>query len=152
MLGFLGGIGVKNLPANAEDMNLVLDWEDPLRRKEQPTPVFLPGESHGQRSLAGYSPRGHKEPDMTKHYTQHSTASILARKTPRTEEPGGCQCVRSQGVGHNLVAKQQQLHVMLVWSPGCVLCPEGSVSQPHDSPKLSKRCLDSTCLPRGLPG
>ena len=32
----------------------------PWRRKWQPTPVFLPGESHGQRSLAGYSPWGHK--------------------------------------------------------------------------------------------
>ena len=32
----------------------------PWRRKWQPTPVFLPGESHGQSSLAGYSPRGHK--------------------------------------------------------------------------------------------
>ena len=31
----------------------------PWRRKWQPTPVFLPGESHGQRSLAGYSPWGH---------------------------------------------------------------------------------------------
>ena len=35
------------------------------RRAWQPTPVFLPGESHGQRSLAGYSPRGHTESDMT---------------------------------------------------------------------------------------
>ena len=32
----------------------------PCRRKWQPTPVCLPGESHGQRSLLGYSPRGHK--------------------------------------------------------------------------------------------
>ena len=32
----------------------------PWRRKWQPTPVFLPGESHGQRSLVGYSPWGHK--------------------------------------------------------------------------------------------
>ena len=31
----------------------------------QPTPVFLPGESHGQRNLAGYSPWGHKESDRT---------------------------------------------------------------------------------------
>ena len=31
----------------------------------QPTPVFLPGEFHGQRSLEGYSPWGHKESDMT---------------------------------------------------------------------------------------
>ena len=36
------------------------------RRKQQPTPVFLPGESHGQRSLKGYSPWGHKELDTTK--------------------------------------------------------------------------------------
>ena len=35
------------------------------RRKWQPTPVFLPGESHGQRSLAGYSPWGRKELDTT---------------------------------------------------------------------------------------
>ena len=35
------------------------------RRAWQPTPVFLPGESHGQRRLAGYSPLGHKESDMT---------------------------------------------------------------------------------------
>ena len=35
------------------------------RRKWQPTPVFLPGEYHEQRSLAGYSPLGYKESDMT---------------------------------------------------------------------------------------
>ena len=37
-------------------MHICLCW----RRKWQPTPGFLPGESHGQRSLAGYSPWGHK--------------------------------------------------------------------------------------------
>ena len=37
----------------------------PWRRKWQPTPVFLPGKSHGQRSLVGYSPWGHKELDTT---------------------------------------------------------------------------------------
>ena len=36
------------------------DWEDPLEKEMQPTPVFLPGESHGQRSLVGYSPKGCK--------------------------------------------------------------------------------------------
>ena len=39
-----------------------LDWEDPLEKEWQPTPVFLPGEFHGQRSL-GYSPWGHTELD-----------------------------------------------------------------------------------------
>ena len=40
-----------------------LDWEDPLRREWLPTAVFLSGEFHGQRSLAGYSPWGGKELD-----------------------------------------------------------------------------------------
>ena len=35
----------------------------PWRRAWQPTPVFLPGESHGQRNLAGYCPKGHKDSD-----------------------------------------------------------------------------------------
>ena len=50
---------VKNLPANAGDMGS-LGQEDPWRRKWQPTPVFLPGKPHGQRSLAGYIPWGCK--------------------------------------------------------------------------------------------
>ena len=37
----------------------------PWRRKWQPTPVFLPGKSYGQRSLAGYSPWGREESNMT---------------------------------------------------------------------------------------
>ena len=41
----------------------------PWRRKWQPTPVFLPGESQGQRSLVGYSPRGLKELDTTEWLT-----------------------------------------------------------------------------------
>ena len=41
----------------------------PRRRKWQPTAVFLPEESHGQRSLAGYSPWGHKELDTTEQLT-----------------------------------------------------------------------------------
>ena len=51
----------------------------PWRRKWQPTPVLLPGESHGQRSPADYSPQGHKELDMTESLLQHhsSKASVL---------------------------------------------------------------------------
>jgi len=41
------------------------------RRKWQPTPVFLPGESHGRRSLVGYSPRGRKESDTTERLHFH---------------------------------------------------------------------------------
>ena len=38
-----------------------MNWKDHLEEDIQPTLVFLPGESHGQRSLAGYSPWGHRE-------------------------------------------------------------------------------------------
>ena len=39
-----------------------------------PIPVFLPGESHGQRSLVGYTSWGHKELDMTEQYTHTRTS------------------------------------------------------------------------------
>ena len=47
-----------------------LGWEDPLEKEWQPAPVFLPGKSHGWRSLAGYSPWGRKESDFT--FSYHS--------------------------------------------------------------------------------
>ena len=56
-----------------------LIWKIPWRRKWQPTPVFLSGESHGQRSLAGYSPWGHKESD---------TAEQLSTQVTNTQNPG----------------------------------------------------------------
>ena len=51
-------------------------WKILWRRAWQPTPVFLPGESHGQRSLAGYSPWGRKESD-TAESTQHECIHTL---------------------------------------------------------------------------
>ena len=52
--------------------NTCITWvrKTPWRRKWQPTPVFLPGESRGQRSLVGYNPKGHKELDVTEWLTQ----------------------------------------------------------------------------------
>ena len=61
----LGAQTVKNLPAMQDTQVRSLNWEDPLEKKWQPTPVFLPGEFHGQRSLAGYGPWVCKELDTT---------------------------------------------------------------------------------------
>ena len=59
----------KNPPANAGDVrdagSIPGSGRFPWRRARQPTPIFLPGESHEQRSLVGYSAWGHKELDMT---------------------------------------------------------------------------------------
>ena len=65
---------VKNLPAMQEIQEmqvLSLGWKIPWRRAWQPSPIFLPGESHGQRSLAGYGPWGHKESETTE-VTEHA--------------------------------------------------------------------------------
>ena len=65
--GFPGGSVVKNPPAKQEMQEmgvLSLGWEDPLEKGMATPPVFLPGEFHGQRSLASYRPWGHKESDM----------------------------------------------------------------------------------------
>ena len=73
-LGFPGGSDSKriHLPCGRSGID---PWvgKIPWRRKWQPTPVCLPGESHGQRSLVGYSPWGGKESDMTDHEHTHSS-------------------------------------------------------------------------------
>ena len=53
----------------------------PWRRKWQPTPVFSLGETHGQRSLVGYSPQGGKELDTTEQtYTMYPMTNIYIKK------------------------------------------------------------------------
>ena len=59
----------KESACNAGDLVWSLGREDPLEKGRQPTPVFLPGKSHGQRSLGGCSPWGRKESDTTKQLT-----------------------------------------------------------------------------------
>ena len=86
---------VKNLPANAGDTRQGFDpWvrKIPCKRAWQPTPVFLPGESHGQKTLEGYSPWCYKESDMTKllthrrflihiiHIIEHKNCSFICPK------------------------------------------------------------------------
>ena len=67
--GYKAALVVKNPPANAGRCQgrQLHPWVRKIlwKRARQPTPVFLPGESHGQRSLVGYSPRGCKESDTT---------------------------------------------------------------------------------------
>ena len=85
------------------------------RRKWQPTPVLLLGESHGGRSLVGYSPWGLKESDMTERLHFHFTFFGMTK-------PGGCQVF---GVSHRRMelpsflstdhTKQQLLLCHLLW-------------------------------------
>ena len=74
---------LKRLSATQETRVRSLGQEDPWvgkipwRSKWQPTPVFLPGESHRGRSLVGYSPWGHKESETTELLYFHFSSPIL---------------------------------------------------------------------------
>ena len=82
------------------------------RRKWQRTPVFLPGKSHGQRSVVGYSPWGRKEWTQLSNFTHSLTHSlilgsgmatysgILTWRILETEEPGRLQSLGSRRAGH----------------------------------------------------
>ena len=64
-MGFLGGSDGKEPANNAVDPSSIPGSERSLGEGNGNPPVFLPGGSHGQKSLVGYSPRGHKELDIT---------------------------------------------------------------------------------------
>ena len=110
---------VKNLPAIQETWVQFLGWEDCWTRKWQPTPVFLPGKSHGQRSLVGYSPWGYKESDMTEHaHTITQYAFMQFSLILVFEVHGGSQFCRR----HQFWRRFQQLqfaHVFPGWDLGC---------------------------------
>ena len=83
-------------------------YSSALRRRQwHPTPVLLPGKSHGWRSLVGCSPCGHQESDtftfhfhaLEKEMATHS--SVVAWRIPGTGEPGGLPSMRSHRVGHD---------------------------------------------------
>ena len=78
------------------------------RRQWQPTPVRLPGKSHGWRSLVGCSPCGHEELNTTERLHFHALekemathSSVLAWRIPGMGEPGGLPSVGSHRVGHD---------------------------------------------------
>ena len=80
------------------------------RRQWQPTPVLLPGKSHGRRSLVGCSPWSPYESDTTERLQFHFHAlekemathsSILAWRIPETAEPGGLPSMGSHRVRHD---------------------------------------------------
>ena len=94
-----------------------LSWEDPpWRRRWQPTPVFLPGESHGQWSLADYSPRDCRQSDTTEctctKACAHMVFSTCFSATPiNIRSDGKTQTTSLQLLSINYVNKQGELHI-----------------------------------------
>ena len=89
---------VKNLPASAGDTGTCeLDpWVSkiPWRRKWQPTPVFLPVKSHGQRSLVSCRPWGRSESGMTEHLHFHFSLSCIGEENGNLLQ---CSCLENPG-------------------------------------------------------
>ena len=71
---------VKNPSVNAEDRFDPWVGKIPWRRASQPTSVFLPGESHGQRRPVGYSPWGSEQSDMTEQLSKHAQGNVSKKK------------------------------------------------------------------------
>ena len=92
---------VKNLPAMWETQFQSLGRKDPRRREGQPVLVFLPGEFHGQRSLAVYSPWSCKELNTTEqlthtHILTHTEAATQSSSWPTAasvQKEGPAQCM-----------------------------------------------------------
>ena len=109
----------KNLPA------MQRPWFDPWigkilwRRAWQPTPVFLPAESHGQRSLAGYSQQSHEESDTHRLY-QNSPPEVLqwtGHKRTRKEERLWDTCINKHSKQINdIILKRDSLNVISIMS------------------------------------
>ena len=77
--GFFGGSDYKLSACNAGDRGSIPgSGRSPGEKNGNPTPVFLPGKSHGRRSLVGYSPWGHKESDTTERV--HFLSNVLLYK------------------------------------------------------------------------
>ena len=102
MPGFLGDSDGKESACNLGDLGSIPGGKIPCRRDWLPTPVFLPGEFHGQRSQEGYSPWGCKELDTTERLTlpcarhKASVVKMTGKAWPSTclHHSGGSQWLR----------------------------------------------------------
>ena len=114
------------------------------RRKWQPTPVFLPGESHGQRGLIGYSLWGHKESDMTKQLTHthtHTHTPQFHYRLQRETCPWATWDTLIVNPSH-MIHEYVKCFVSLTFS----LSKVGSKYTPVDTENRCRRQLDSVWL------
>ena len=79
---------VKCLPTIRETRVQSLGQEDPLEKEWQPILVLLPGKSHGQRSLVGYSPQGRRELDTAERLSTERSEAQTKRSEVRVQVPG----------------------------------------------------------------
>ena len=92
VLQSMGSLRVGHNWATSLSLFTFMHW----RRKWQPTPVLLPGKSHGWRSLVGYSPWGHQESDTTERLHFHFSLSCVGEGN---SNPLQCSCLENPREG-----------------------------------------------------
>ena len=144
---------VKNPPANAGDRRCRFDpWVRKIlwRRKWQPTPISVPGESHGQRSLVGYCLWGRRELDTTEH-THTYWAFFCAARTENHGVKGASGFPGLSPFSHELaVVKWTQAGLPLPWAllPGL----QCSGTESRDTPSLAFAWPPQEASVLSLPG
>ena len=111
------------------------------RRKWQPTPVFLPGKSHGRRSLVGYSPWGHKESGTTQQLNRPEVKISLARSWALKWAVLLCRIQEGVGAwgcqgGPRL--KQEMQSLVREWEPCCRSGWAGAQRSPALAPEMGQ--------------
>ena len=151
-VGFPAGPDSKESARSAGDLSS--SGKIPWRRKWQPTPVFLPGKFHGQRSLAGYSPRCRKESDTTERLTlslfsqdPKDVCNRMERILP--ELNSSPQSLRASQV--DLVLKNPPASAGDVRDTGSIPGWEGSPGGGNGNP-LQHSCLETPHGQRSLAG
>ena len=115
--GFPGGSAVKNPPAMQETQVQSLGRDDLLKKEMQPTPVFLPGESHGQRRLRlPYTPWGHKESDMTERLNNNKETASSEGAIPVASCLSVLLCPAVEGLGkHHFICLSYCCYCCFRW-------------------------------------
>ena len=109
-----------------------------------PTPVFLPEKSHGQRSLAGYSPWGHKESDMAEWLSTHTEIKLYVCVCV-------CVCVCVYGFPGGSAGKEVACNEGNMGDPGSIPGLGRSPGEGHGNP-LQYCCLENLQEQRSLVG
>ena len=136
--GFSWCLSSKELACNAGETGDVGSnpglGRSPRGRKWQPTSVFLPGKSHGQRRLMGYSLWGHRASDTTEHAHRHLTGGGKHGERGREEEPGACEERQRSGRRRGHATQPQAAPLgpqgTSSWGWGWGRHPDGTVKAP----------------------
>ena len=125
------------------------------RRKWQPTPVFLPGESHGRRSLVGHSPRGRKESDTTErlHFT-HSTPVANSVMTMKNISRYGWMCLVCKNLLYPHSIENHSNNICIIrpeeWNSSChsskqMMSQSSAIAVTMEGERVSPEGTQNTC-------